>query len=198
MKPACPVPGSATVVRDRENLEPIRKLHVNDVIGEAVNRSPADALIRDPRYQRSQQRGLRNSCNREIDRVQELRAQARAIHLVSASGFYHLGVRLLADPNGKRQRLPNAYPTCPWPRPEPLPRVSPRLHRTERARPGARSQPPMRLPRPGPAPHRGSRATRLPVPPALRLRAGVPRRVPSGSSCSSRPSSRRRRRATRR
>ena len=44
-KPAYPVPRSATVVRYSENLEPIQKLHVNDVVGEAAHSSPPDALI---------------------------------------------------------------------------------------------------------------------------------------------------------
>lgn len=68
------------------------------VVGEAANEDSTDSFVGNSGRSRSDPRAFFDPSDRTINRVGKLDAEPEPMALVPASGFCHLGIRLLTDP----------------------------------------------------------------------------------------------------
>lgn len=85
-------------MRNREDLQSIRQLDVDNVVGKAAHEDATDVLVVNPRRQRPDSRILFDPGSRGINSGEELQAESGPVPLVPACSFRHFGVRFLADP----------------------------------------------------------------------------------------------------
>jgi hypothetical protein len=85
-------------VRNREDLQSIRQLDVDNVVGEAAHEDAPDVFVVNPRGQRPDSRILFDPGNRGINSGEKLQAEFGPVPLVPACSFRHFGVRFPADP----------------------------------------------------------------------------------------------------
>ncbi len=102
-----PIGGPSPIMRNREDLQPVRQFDVDDVVREPANENPTDILVRNSGRSRSDARVLFDPGYRCINSREKLSAEFEPMPLIPTRGFRRLGVCLLADPKRQLQRLPS-------------------------------------------------------------------------------------------
>ena len=91
------------MMRDCQDLNPIRQLDVDDVVGEAPNEETPDIGVGNSRHGRARLRSNLDPGNDSPDGSEKVHPEAGALLVVPTSGLGQLGLRLGTDPDATFQ-----------------------------------------------------------------------------------------------